>query len=103
MLSGFVWTRRSDLTGLSRRDSHSLSWQKKMKIPGVRSGGSSDNLSGLGRPSSQINIKKRIDVDLSRHAMYSLFGQSRRLLKKVTGLAKKSLKISIIGLRISRS
>jgi len=74
-----------------------------VKIPGVKSGDLSDNLSGLSRLSSQINIKKRIDVDLSRHAMYSLLGQSRRFLKKVTGLAKKSLKISIIGLRISRS
>lgn len=74
-----------------------------MKIPGAKSGGLSDNLSGLSRLSSQINIKKRIDVDLSRHAMYSLLGQSRRFPKKVTGLAKKSLKISIIGLRISRS
>ncbi len=74
-----------------------------VKIRGARSGGLSDDLSGLNRLSSQINIEKRIDVDLSRHAMYSLFGQSRRFPKKVTGLAKKSLKISIIGLRISRS
>lgn len=92
-----------NLIGQSRRYTHFFFLFLSHQFRSVKYGASSDNLSGLGRLPSRINIKKRIIVDLSRHAMYSSIGQSRRLLKKVTGLAKKSLKISIIGLRISRS